>query len=305
VVSKGAELVVEAGYVISQIVDAFFYSSILFLVASGLSLIFGVMRVLNLAHGAFYMLGAYVMYSIASSLTGLGIGARSVIGIASAGVFLAIVGYGIESGLLKRIYDKPEEVQLLLTFALILVFDDIVKIIWGTEYKSLQEIPWGSLIVGSYTIPLYYIVTIIIAISTAILLWILLSRTMTGKMIRATASYPEVASALGVNTGRIYTLTFMLGAAMAGIAGAMAGPILTAYPGMGTEAIVLSFAIIVIGGMGSILGSFIGAIIVGFSRTIMAIFYPVLEVALIYIVMAVILLVKPTGLFGAREVERR
>ncbi|MCE4599608.1 MAG: branched-chain amino acid ABC transporter permease [Desulfurococcales archaeon] len=297
-------IVVDLGYVAAQTANALFYSSILFLIASGLSLIFGIMRVLNLAHGAFYMVGAYVMYTVFTRLvSGAEVGV--VAGILAAGLVLAAIGYLVEVGLLKWVYSKPEEVQLLLTFALILVFDDTVKIIWGTEYKALQSIPWGSFRVGEYLIPVYYIVTVAVAVVVAFGLWIMFTRTITGKKIRAAASYPDIAAALGVNTRILFSLTFALGAALAGISGAMAAPILTAYPGMGTEAIVLSFAIIVIGGMGSILGSFIGALIVGFSRTFMAIVYPVLEIALVYIVMALILIIKPTGLFGEREVERR
>ena len=293
----------EAGYILSQAVNALFYSSILFLIASGLNLIFGVMRVLNLAHGAFYMIGAYIMYTVMSAGVA-GAGLAAVLGIVAAGLAVAAVGLTVER-LLSRVYDKPEEVQLLLTFALILVLDDLVKMIWGTEYKTLKTVPWGSLEVDGYVIPLYYIVTVAVSLGIAGLLWYILSRTTTGKMIRATASYPEVASALGVDTRRIYMLTFILGSAMAGIAGAMASPVVSASPGMGTEAIVLSFAIIVIGGMGSIVGSLVGSLIVGASRTVMAIVFPILEVALIYIIMAIVLLVKPTGLFGTAEVERR
>ncbi len=294
---------VDAGFLVAQLVNALFYSSILFMVASGLSLIFGITRILNLAHGAFYMLGAYIMYTVMAALPRGGVSA--VLGILAAGAGLAIVGFIVEAGLLRRVYNKPEEVQLLLTFALILVMDDLVKIIWGPEYKSLTTLPWGSVSVGEYTIPVYHLVVIIVALASALGLWMLFTRTNIGKRIRASASYPEVAEALGVNTRMMFMATFMLGSALAGVSGALAGPVLTAYPGMGTEAIVLSFAIIVIGGMGSILGALVGALIVGFSRTIMAVTYPVMEVALIYIVMAVVLLVKPTGLFGGREVERR
>ncbi|MCE4602875.1 MAG: branched-chain amino acid ABC transporter permease [Desulfurococcales archaeon] len=294
--------VVDAGFLVAQLVNALFYSSILFMIASGLSLIFGITRILNLAHGAFYMLGAYIMYTVMTALPG---GASAVLGILAAGTIVAVIGLLVEAGLLSRVYGKPEEVQLLLTFALILVLDDLAKLIWGPEYKSLTTLPWGSLAVGDYTIPVYHLVAIAVALASAVGLWLLFSRTTLGKKIRASASYPEVAEALGVDTRRMFIVTFMLGSALAGASGALAGPVLTAYPGMGTEAIVLSFAIIVIGGMGSILGALAGALIVGFTRTVMAIVYPVLEVALIYIVMAIVLLVKPTGLFGGREVERR
>jgi branched-chain amino acid transport system permease protein len=284
-------------YVAVQVVNALFYSSILFLVASGLSLIYGVMRVLNLAHGAFYMVGAYLAYTVVMLWMG-GAELSFVLAPLAALLALAAIGAAVERGLIKPLYRRPEEFQLLATFALLLIFDDLVKMVWGPEYKTFTVLAGGKLAVGRFTVPHYFLAVVLLGFGVAALLWLLLSRTLIGKQMRAAAFNQEVAAALGVNTDRVFVSSFALGAALAGLAGAVAAPIVTAYPGMGAEIIVLSFAVIVIGGMGSIVGSLVGSLIVGFARTLMAAVYPVLEITLIYIVMAVVLLVKPTGIFG-------
>jgi len=297
-------LPLSTGYIVAQTIDTLFYASILFLVASGLSLIYGIMRILNLAHGAFYMLGAYISYTVA--MLWLGPSAVSfVAGFALAALVLAALGAAIERGVIRPFYSKPSELQLLITFALMIIFDDVVKMIWGPEYKSFTSLPWGHIRVGSYTVPVYTLVVIVAGFATAVALWWFFSKTTMGKQMRAAAYNSEIAAALGMNTDLLFVSAFALGAALSGFAGAMASPILTAYPGMGTEAIILSFAVIVIGGMGSILGSLVGSLIVAVSRTIMIMVYPLLEIALIYIVMVIVLLVKPVGLFGKEFVERK
>lgn len=291
-------------YIAVQLINALFYSSILFLVASGLSLIYGIMRILNLAHGALYMLGAYVSYTVIM-LWASGAASSYLIAPLLAILVLAIIGVGIERGLIRPLYGKSEELQLLATFALMLIFDDLVKMIWGPEYKSFTALPGGSMEIGAFTVPFYFIAVVLIGFGVAGLLWFLFSKTIVGKQMRAAAYNPEIAAAVGVNTDKIFIFSFALGASLAGLSGAVASPIQTAYPGMGTEIIVLSFAVIVIGGMGSILGSLLGSLIVGFSRTLMAALYPVMEIALIYIIMVLILLVRPRGLFGREERERK
>ena len=294
---------VELDYIVVQVVNTLYYGSILFLVASGLSLIFGIMGILNLAHGAFYMLGAYVAYTLITLLSP-GNPVSFIAGFAAATLFLALAGALTERGVIRPIYGKPHEIQLLLTFALMLILDDVVKFIWGFEYKSLTVIPGGKLSMGSYSVPLYIVYVTILALIVTVILHFFFVKTTIGKQMRATAYNPEVAAALGINVNKLFILAFALGTALSGLAGAAAMPVLTVYPGMGAEAIVLSFAVIVIGGMGSIPGALVGALIVSMARTLMVNIYPVLEVALIYIVMSIILLVKPTGLFGVEEVER-
>lgn len=290
--------------IIVQIINAIFYASILFLISSGLSLIYGIMRILNLSHGALYMLGAYVAYT--TVVMWLGISWFSmVIGFIFSCIILAMFGLFMERIFIKPLYDKPEELQLLLTFAFILILDDVVKIIWGAQYRAFPTIPGESIPIGEFRLPIYFIGTILLSLMVGVWLWWFFNKTIIGKQLKASAYNSEIASALGINTDKVYILAFSLGAALSGLAGAVAVPLYTASPGMGGDAIVLSFAVIVIGGMGSISGAFIGSLIVGFSRIFMAILYPVLEIALIYVIMAIVLLIKPTGLFGMREVERK
>lgn len=290
--------------IIVQIFNALFFASILFLISSGLSLIYGIMRILNLAHGALYMLGAYITFTVAILWMGL-TWYSMVIAYVMSIIVVGGIGTLIERVLLRPLYNKPTDLQLLLTFALILIIDDMVKAIWGAQYKAFPSIPGGSISVGEYQIPIYFVVTVFISIFVGLALnWFFTSTTL-GKMIRAASYSPETTSILGVDTDRLFALSFALGAGLAGLAGGVAVPLYTASPGMGNDAIVLSFAVIVIGGMGSILGAFIGSLIVGFARVFMAMFYPVMEIALIYIIMAIILMFKPTGLFGVEMRERR
>lgn len=289
---------------IVQLFNALFFASILFLISSGLSLIYGIMKILNLAHGALYMVGAYITFTVVILWLGLSWYSMVLAYIASIAV-VASLGIFIERILLKPLYNKPQDLQLLLTFALIFILDDIVKMIWGAQYRAFPTIPGWSLSVGEYQIPVYFIATILIALGVALFLNWFFTKTIYGKMIRAISYSLETSAILGINTDKLFALSFALGAGLAGLAGGVAVPLYTASPGMGGDAIVLSFAVIVIGGMGSILGAFVGSLIVGLSRVFMAIIYPVFEIALIYIIMAIILMFRPTGLFGREMRERR
>jgi len=284
--------------------NALFYASILFLISSGLSLIYGIMRILNLSHGALYMLGAYITYTVVILWLGLN-WFSMLLGYVASILVVGLVGVFIERILLRPLYGRSHDLQLLLTFALILILDDIVKMIWGAEYRAFPQLPGYSVPIGDFQVPIYFIFTVILAFGVAYILHLFFMRTTTGKMIRAMTYNPDVASALGVNVDKLFALSFGLGAGLAGLAGGVAVPLYTASPGMGTEVIVLSFAVIVIGGMGSIKGALIGSLIVGFSRVFMVMIFPVFEIALIYIVMALILLIRPTGLFGMEMRERR
>jgi len=293
----------EHGYFIAQLFNALYYASILFLISSGLSLIYGIMRILNLAHGALYMLGAYVTYTVV--VEWLGINPFSmVLAFISSILVVGGVGMFIERVLLKKLYNKPEDLQLLLTFALIFILDDIVKMIWGAQYKAFPVIPGFSIDVMGFKIPVYLISATALGLLVGFVLHWFFTGTTYGRMIRAAAYNPEVASTLGINVDRIFTISFGLGAALAGLAGGVAVPLYTASPGMGGDAIVYSFAVIVIGGMGSILGAFVGSLIIGLIRVLMALVFPVFEIALVYMVMAAVLLFRPRGLFG-REVRGR
>lgn len=294
----------DINFFIVQFFNALFFASILFLISSGLSLIYGIMKILNLAHGALYMIGAYITFTVVILWLGLS-WYSMVLGYLASIAVVAGLGILIERVLLKPLYNKPQDLQLLLTFALIFILDDIVKMIWGAQYRAFPKIPGWSIPVGDYQIPVYFIATVFIAVGVGLFLHWFFTKTTYGKMVRAISYSLETSAILGINTDRLFALSFALGAGLAGLAGGVAVPLYTASPGMGGDAIVLSFAVIVIGGMGSILGAFVGSLIVGFSRVFMTILFPVFEIALIYIIMAVILMFKPTGLFGMEMRERR
>lgn len=283
---------------ITQITSALIIGMVLFLVASGLSLIFGVLGVLNFAHGSLYMLGAYFAYTLLSIRWNFGI---AVI-LASIGV--GVVGVIFERVFIKRIYTSPLLYQLLLGYAFIMVLDDLSKLVWGYEFKSIgvpvafRRPPIRFL--GSF-IPSYYIFTIIVGAIVAVLLWLFLSRTKFGKIIRACAHSPEMLGALGINVPLVYMGVFAIGSFLAGLGGVLAGPVRSIYPGMGTSIIIESFIVVVVGGLGSISGALIGAILIGLMKSFGIIGFPFIEESLVFILMAVVLILRPRGLFGKVE----
>ncbi|RLG50181.1 MAG: branched-chain amino acid ABC transporter permease [Thermoproteota archaeon] len=291
---------------IAQTINGLVYASILFLVSSGLTMIYGIMNILNLAHGSLYMLGAYFAITIIMKLAG-GSPWGYLAAFILAPTAVMAVGAAIEVGLLKPIYGKPEEYQLLLTFGLILIFDEVVKLIWGPAYINFPN-PGrflGSIEVAGFEFPVYRLLLIALGFSVAWLLWFLLSKTTLGKKMRAAAADREIVSALGVSVPLLFTGAFMLGSFLSGLGGVAAGPLYTASPGMGIDIIVNSFAVIVIGGMGSILGALVGSLIVGLTRAYAIVIYPAIELALVYLIMVIVLLVRPVGLFGKPEEVRR
>lgn len=282
----------------TQITSALILGMVLFLVASGLSLIFGVLGVLNFAHGALYMLGAYFTYTLLTLLGNFGVT-----------VILAAIGVGVfgvvfERIFIKRIYSSPLLYQLLLCYAFILILDDLVKIVWGYEFKSIGlpdafRRPPVKLF-GSF-VPSYYLVIIIVGVVVAIALWLFLSRTKYGKIIRATAHSSEMVSALGINVPMVYAAVFGIGSLLAGLGGVLAGPVRSIYPGMGASIIIESFIVVVIGGLGSIPGAFLGAILIGLMRSFGIIGFPLIEESFTFILMALVLIIRPRGLFGKEE----
>lgn len=290
------------------------YGFILFLIASGLTIILGILDVLNLAHGELFALGAYVGFSVLGYLAGL-VGPPS--GAAGLAVFLGLVLVGavvaaavlvpvgalLEATLLRRVYDRTDVYQLVLTFGLLLIIKDGLKLVWGPTprrlegvYAGINAIPSLSLVGIGY--PTYNVVVIVVgAIVVAGLFWFF-ERTKTGLIIRATAIDREMATAIGVDTRRTFTLVFAMGAFFAGFAGAMALPPTNASLEMGTDPLVLSFVVIVIGGLGSLRGAFVAAIVVGVLSRWAVWQYPPAELAAPFAIMAVVLLVKPEGLFG-------
>ncbi len=285
---------------IIQFLNSIFYASILFLIAAGLSLIFGVMQIINLAHGSFYALGAYVTaWTVGTLAAGSHIVVLFLL-LPVGAVAMALVGMVIEPTLLRPLYKRPEEYQLLVTFGLLLIFEDVMRFLFGGLPLTAGEImdATGSIPVMSLIYPVYNLLVIGIGILAAIFLWVFIYRTRFGVILRATSQDMRMASALGINVKRVYILAFAIGCFMAGLGGAIVVPSQAAVLGMGLDALILAFVVVVIGGLGSLEGAFIGALLVSFVRTAGIQFFPEIELAALYLIAAIVLLVRPTGMFG-------
>ena len=283
-----------------HILNVLLYSSVLFLIAGGLSLIYGVMRILNLAHGNLYALGAFV--------TAWAVG-QAAAGAPTAVLFLllpvgalAAAGAGaiIELTLLRPFYKRPEEYQLLMTFGLLMILEDLMRLIWGPNPLSATMVysALGSIAIGDNRYPAYNLAIIAVGIVAAIFLWAFIYRTRFGVFLRATSQDKRMASALGVNVNRVYLQAFTLGCFLAGLGGAIVVPSQSAVLGMGVDALVLAFIVVVVGGLGSLEGALAGALIVSVVREAGITLFPEVELAVLYLFAAIVLFVRPAGLFG-------
>ena len=302
------------GLVFEQLLNGLQYGVMLFLMAAGLTLVLGIMNMVNLAHGSLYMVGAY----LAVALTGWT--GNYFAGVALALLCTLLVGMAIEVVALRTLYNRDHLDQVLATFGLILFFNELVSMIWGrgAQYASLPVWLQGhiDLFTGS-RYPVYRVTILVVGLLVAILLWYVVTRTRLGMLVRAGASNRTMVGALGVNIKLLYTAVFGVGAALAGLAGLMAGPIYAVQPGMGELILIQVFVVIVIGGNGSVRGALVGAIIVGVVDTLGRAFLkpllgsvisppaaeaagPALASMLIYLLMALVLAVRPAGLFPAR-----
>jgi branched-chain amino acid transport system permease protein len=293
----------DPSFIIAQALSGLTAAMFLFIVASGLSLIFGVLRVLNFAHGSFYMIGAYVAWQIMSWLPPVtGNFWLAVLGAASA---VALIGGIIERLLLRHLYGREELYQLLFTYALVLILGDAVKMIWGTQQLGVQRprILAGGLEFYGTVIPHYNLFIIVLGPLIALLCWLLLSRTGTGRMIRAAVYDREMLSALGADVGKLYTLMFVAGSFLAGLGGALVTPVRSIVPGMDVEIIVEAFIVVVIGGLGSFWGTFLGAIIFGQVLAFGILILPGFSIFAVFVLMAFVLILRPEGLLG-RSVKR-
>lgn len=291
------------GILVIQILNSLFYASVLFLIAAGLSLIFGVMNIINLAHGSLYALGAYITAWLVGRVTAAGVDAYAIglfvlVPIGALGV--ALVGAVIEPILLRPFYRRAEEYQLLVTFGLLLILEDVIRIVWGGLPLSadplMDALPVVRILGLLY--PAYNLMVIGVGVIAAIGLWAFVYRTRFGVMLRATSQDRRMATALGLDVRRVYILAFALGCFMAGLGGAVIVPSQAAVLGMGIDALVLAFVVVVVGGLGSLKGALVGALIVSFVRTAGIQFFPELELAVLYLIAGFVLLVRPTGLFG-------
>lgn len=275
-------------------------SMLLFLVASGLNIIFGILGVINFAHGTLFLLGAYI------TLTVIHWGGNFWLALLIAPLIVAIIGGIIEYFFCRHLYSRHHIYQILLTFALILVIHDLIKIIWGADLKSIAppKILSGSIPIGSRPFPIASVFIIITGLLSAIGIWLLFQKTKIGKILRAVSSDREIANSLGFNVPYIFLFSFMLGSFLAGLGGVLGTLRISFTPGADMEFLIFSFAVVVIGGLGSFLGSFLGALIVGemFSLGIFAI--PSLAMSFVFILLVFTLIVRPRGLFG-RVTETR
>ncbi len=277
-----------------------FHAAVLFLVAAGLQLVFGVQKILNLACGSFYALGAYFGVSMVTWALDAGTPPWLFLGVlVASGVLLAAIGPVVER-LLRTIYDRDESFQLLLTFALVLMFEDVIRFLWGTAPHQLGNVylVYGQLRIAGLTIPVYNLVVIAAGGGIAALMGWLLARTRFGRIVRATAENRQMAEALGVDMSRIYARVFTLGVALGTVGGALVIPATAAVNEMGVELIVEAFAVVVIGGLGSMRGAFVGALIVGVMKAVAIATYPEVEMLAIYVIVIAVLVLRPAGLFA-------
>lgn len=281
--------------------DGLTYASWLFIVALGLTLVFGVLKILNIAHGSFYAVGAYAGASLVTWMITLGFSpAWSVVALVAAAVGVAAMLAPIaERGLLRMFYGRDEVLLVLVTYALFLILEDVTKLIWGVNpyYVADTYQAFGNIQLGPLSYVGYDVVIMVAALLAGGLTWWVLNRTRQGKIVTAVIHSPEVASSMGVNVSRIYTAAFMAGVFLAALGGALTAPMISVQPGLSVGVIVVSFAVVIIGGLGSIEGAAIGALVVGLARAASVHIWPPAELFSIYVVMAVILVFRPEGLF--------
>ena len=282
-----------------------FHASTLFLVAAGLQVVFGVQKVFNLACGSFYALGAYVGITVVKIFVAGGLPTPLfILPLILSGLLLAFIGPIVERGLIKFVYNRDESFQLLLTFALVMMLEDIIKIIWGTSPQTTGgvELIYGQLHLLEATLPVYNLIVIFCSLAIAALIGYILVKTKFGRILRATADNKEMGEAMGINMKWIYIKVFTLGTVLGTLGGALVVPATAAVSEMGVELIVLAFAVVVIGGLGSMKGAFVGALAVGVLKSIAISTYPELEMLTIYLIVIVVLVIKPQGLFGGSKV---
>ncbi len=283
------------------LIDGVTYASWLFIVALGLTLVFGVLKILNIAHGSFYAVGAYAGASLVTWLLSMKVSpALSVVALLLAAVGVAaLLAPLVERGLLRMFYGRDEVLLVLVTYALFLMLEDITKLVWGVNpyYVSDTYQAFGNLQLGGLTYVGYDLMLVGLAVLCGGVTWWALNRTRQGKIVTSVIHSAEVAASMGVNVSRIYTLAFMVGVFFAAVGGALTAPMISVQPGLSVGVIIVSFAVVIIGGLGSIEGAAIGALVVGLARAASVHIWPPAELFSIYVVMAAILVFKPEGLF--------
>jgi len=288
--------VIPAG-VLSQIFVGLSRTTILFIVASGLTLILGVLRIPNVAHGSLYMIGAFTAFSVAKLSGGGSTGFWTAVAIAPLAV--AAISFIAERGMFQFLYEREHLMLLLLTFAFSLVFGDLVKLVWGSEYKSVPVPPvfQGFIpLFGGLPFPLYNLFLLVAGPVVAILLWLLTNRTKMGKIARAAAVDREMVGAVGINVSRVFATVFVIGCYLAGLGGVLVAPTVSVTLGMDHNLIIEAFLIVIIGGLGNIWGALLGALIFGLTQSLGILIWPKFGIIFPYLAVVVVLLFRPTGL---------
>ena len=284
-----------------QCLNSLQYGLLLFLVASGLTLIFGIMGVINLAHGSFYMIGAYMAYALApfvASTLGGGFFATLALGL----VLAVLLGYLLEWAFFSFLYGREHLQQVLMTYGLILVFEELRSLLVGDDVHGVQppDILAGTLpLVEMMTYPVYRLFVSGVCLALALGMWFVFTRTRLGMMIRAGSANREMVQSLGIDIKFLYRVVFAAGVALAVLAGMVAAPVSSVYPGMGNQVLIICFVVVVIGGIGSIRGALLAALLIGVAETFGTVLLPHAAGVLVYVLMALILLWKPGGLFRA------
>lgn len=280
---------------VTQTMAGLIAGTLLFLVASGLTLIFGVLGFVNFMHGSFYMLGGYFGYT-AYRLTN-----SFALAVLAAAGLTALTGYILERTVVKRLYAANPLAQILVCYAFIIIFDDVVRLIWGADFLSMgmpEAFRVRPYFLAGGVVPPFYVLLIGVTVGVALALILVLNATRLGSTIRAAAQNRAMVSALGINTGALFTVVFMLGAALAGAAGALAAPVRSVSAGMGFAILIDSFIVTVIGGMGSVPGAFLVAVGLGLLRAYGSVGFPLFNDGLVFLVMAIVLVLRPHGLLG-------
>ncbi|GIK24440.1 MAG: branched-chain amino acid ABC transporter permease [Betaproteobacteria bacterium] len=278
-----------------QLLNGLQYGLLLFLVASGLTLIFGIMGIINLAHGSFYMLGAYLAWSLVGLI-------GSLTGAIVAGILLTVLfGMALEWLLIRRLYERDHLFQVLLTYGLILVFEEMRSILWGDD---VHGVPVPALLNASIPLtenlsyPVYRLFISAVCLLLALGLYLLIARTRLGMMIRAGASNRDMVQSLGINIKFLYTLVFAIGVALAAFAGMINAPLSSVFPNMGGQVLIICFVVVVIGGIGSVKGAMVASLMIGLADTFGQVLLPEVAGMIVYLLMAVVLVWRPAGLFG-------
>ena len=284
-----------------QCLNALQYGLLLFLVASGLTLIFGIMGVINLAHGSFYMIGSYMAYALApvvAATFGGGFVSTLFVGV----VLAVLLGYVLEWAFFSFLYEREHLQQVLMTYGLILVFEEIRSLLIGDDVHGVDPPAWlaGSIALGDVmTYPVYRLFISSVCLAVALLLYFVFTRTRLGMMVRAGSSNREMVQSLGIDIKFLYRVVFAAGVALAVLAGMVAAPVSSVYPGMGNQVLIICFVVVVIGGIGSIRGALLASLLIGLVDTFGKVFFPQAAGVLVYVLMALVLLWKPDGLFKA------